>query len=151
MAVISVTRLHLRSLRFLPAFIWHTWSVTRQTRASSGFIHGRFANELPYAFWTITAWQDLAAMHGFRDTGDHRIAMKKLLHWCDEASFVHWDSADTALPAVNDAHARLVSTGRTSKVHHPSAAHRSGQKASSRVPTAGPMIQPMGAHQGRSA
>ena len=142
MAIVSVTRLHLRSLRFLPAFAWRTWSIGRQTRASAGFIQGRFANEWPYAFWTITAWQNLEAMHRFRDTGVHRSAMRTLLEWCDEAAFVHWDSNDAALPTVNDAHARLTSSGRTSKVNHPSASHRSGKTAASRVPLAGPFIHP---------
>jgi uncharacterized protein DUF3291 len=142
MAIVSVTRLHLRSLRFLPAFGWRTWFITRQTRAAPGFIRGRFANEWPYAFWTMTVWQNLAAMHAFRDSGAHHPAMRKLLHWCDEASFVHWDDVDGVLPAVTDAHARLLSGGRTSKVSHPSAAHRAGQRATSRVPVAGPMINP---------
>jgi hypothetical protein len=141
MALVSVTRLQLRSLRFFPAFAWLTRSTNRQVRGSAGFIHGQFANEWPYAFWTMTVWQNLAAMHGFRDADPHRTAMKKLLHWCDEASFVHWDSEEGAVPTVTDAHARLVRAGRTSKVNHPSAAHRSGRTASGRVPMAGPMIK----------
>jgi hypothetical protein len=141
-AIVSVTRLHLRSLRFLPPFAWLTRSTTRQVCTSAGFIHGRFANEWPYAFWTITVWQTLAAMHGFRDTDPHHAAMKKLLHWCDEASFVHWESEQGAVPPVADAHARMIGAGRTSKVNHPSAAHRSGRTASKRVPVAGPTIQP---------
>jgi hypothetical protein len=142
MAIVSVTRLHLRSLWFLPVFAWQTKSSTHQARTTPGFIQGRFANEWPYAFWTITVWQNLAAMKEFRDTGSHRVAMRKLLDWCDEASFIHWDSEESGLPTITDAHSRLVSAGRTSKVNHPSGAHRSGRTASNRVPVAGAILQP---------
>jgi hypothetical protein len=142
MFVLSVTRLHLRSLRFLPSFMLYTWGVTRQLRSSAGFLQARFANELPYAFWTMTAWTDLAAMHRFRDEGSHRGVMKKLLNWCDEASFTHWESADGAVPSPEAAHARLVASGRTSKLYHPSAAHLAGRTAADRVPTGGPLVLP---------
>jgi hypothetical protein len=144
MAVISVTRLHLRSLRFLPPFAWHTWRSARQLRASAGFVHGRFANELPYGFWTMTVWRDVGAIRAFRDSAAHRVAMKKLLGWCDEASFVHWEADGTALPPPTEAHARLLQAGQTSKVNHPSAAHRSGRTAADRIPDLGPLLGPAG-------
>jgi len=142
MAVVSITRLRLRSWRFLPGFMWSTWSSTRQLRSTTGFIQGRFANELLFGFWTMTIWSDLEAMHRFRDAGAHRVAMRKLLDWCDEASFVHWEADESRLPTVDEAHARLVKSGRTSKVKHPSASHSSGQCASTRVPVAGPFLNP---------
>jgi hypothetical protein len=142
MAVVSITRLRLRSMRFLPGFVRHTWSSTRQLRSAGGFVEGRFATELPYAYWTMTVWTDLAAMHRFRDTGAHRVAMRKLLDWCDEAGFVHWESDEARVPAIAEAHERLATSGRTSKVRHPSPAHIAGKAASSRVPLAGPALAP---------
>ncbi len=62
MAVISVTRLQLRSLRYVPLFMWHVYASTRQVRHARGFLGGQLANEGTKGFWTITAWRDEAAM-----------------------------------------------------------------------------------------
>jgi len=142
MPIISVTRLHLRSLRYLPSFAWRTFVINRQVRRIHGFVGGRLGNELPRGFWTITAWDSLEAMRRFRDSGVHRAAMPRLLRWCDEASFVHWEQRDTSLPSPEEAHRRLQAEGRVSKVYRPSAAHAAGRTAGERMPTLGPMLQP---------
>jgi len=78
-------------------------------------------------FWTRTAWQDEAAMRAFMMAPPHRRAMVKLLVWCDEASVVHWNQENSALPDWHEAHQRLVAEGRRSKVNHPSSAHEAYQ------------------------
>lgn len=49
--------------------------------------------------------------------------MPKLLHWCDEASVLHWQQDDPTVPDTPEAHRRVVAEGRLSKVLHPSPAH----------------------------
>ncbi len=74
------------------------------------------------AFWTVTAWEDEAAMRSFRGSGAHMKAMPKLLDWCDEASVAHWEQEGAELPLWSEAHRRMVAEGRLSKVRRPSAA-----------------------------
>ena len=49
--------------------------------------------------------------------------MAKLVNWCDEASVVHWNQESRTLPGWHEAHRRMVTEGRRSKVNHPSSAH----------------------------
>ena len=123
MAFVSVTRLRIRSLRFLPAFFLHTLRTQRQVQRAPGFHGGSLLPDRRWTFWTLTLWDGQAAMRAYMTTGDHRVAMPKLLHWCDEASVVHWDGA-AALPDWQVATDRMRTEGRPSKVLHPSADHR---------------------------
>jgi hypothetical protein len=62
-------------------------------------------------------------MRSFMMSGVHRNAMPRLLEWCNEAALVHWNQEASDLPDWKEAHRRLVSEGRRSKVNHPSPAH----------------------------
>ncbi len=37
----------------------------------------------------MTLWDGEGEMRAFRNSGPHAVAMRKLLDWCDEASFTH--------------------------------------------------------------
>ncbi len=140
---VSVTRLRLRSIGFLPAFAWHTWASRRQLRRAAGFVGGQLAAEGARGFWTVTGWTDEAAMRRYRNTSAHQRAMPRLLHWCDEASVAHWEQEDPALPGPAESLDRMVREGRLSKVRHPSAAHAAGLIAPARrLPRAAPPLGP---------
>lgn len=49
--------------------------------------------------------------------------MPKLAGWCDEATYVHWEQANDAVPDLKTAHDRLVAEGVVSHVNHPSEAN----------------------------
>ena len=134
MPFVSVTRLRLRSIRFLPQFIYYSYRSTAQLRRSPGFLQGWLGNELPFSFWTATAWESEAAMRAFRNGSPHLEAMKKLLHWCDEASYAHWPQPDPDLTEPDAAFHRLATEGKTSKVLNPSARHGAGKTAGVRAP-----------------
>jgi antibiotic biosynthesis monooxygenase len=123
MAFISVTRLRVRSALYLPEFLSDTFQSVRQVERSSGFLGGRLLVNLPNVFWTMTVWQDDAAMNVYRTGGAHRKAMPKLLNWCDEAAVVHWAQDSPEIPLWPEAHQHMAEKGRLSKVNHPSAAH----------------------------
>ena len=129
MALISVTRLRLRSVRYLLPFYWHSLKAARQARRAPGFLGGQLASERGRAYWTVTAWRDEATMRAYRDADAHRRAMPKLLGWCDEASVVHWQQDGPELPDMAEARRRMVVDGRVSKVSHPSPAHAAGRIA----------------------
>jgi hypothetical protein len=123
MPLISVTRLRIRSIWFLPAFFFYTLRANWQARAATGNGAARLLPDAHRTFWTCSQWTDLNAMRAYVSSGSHREAMKRLAHWCDEASVVHWEQADTEMPGWDVAHQRMQQDGRPSKVNHPNAAH----------------------------
>lgn len=120
MAFISVTRLRLRSARFLIPFTIYSLMSSSQARRSRGNLGVRLLRDANRAFWTLTAWQKDEDMRSFMVAGTHRRAMPKLLDWCDEAAVAHWIQDTSELPGWEQAHRKLVEQGRPSKVRFPS-------------------------------
>lgn len=127
MPFVSVTRLHLRSVRFVPVFLVYALRSSRQARNAPGYIEGWTGNEWPFGFWTATCWSDLTAMRTFRNGDPHLTAMRRLLHWCDEASFVHWEQEGRHVPQPAEAYRRMAEAGTLSKVDHPSPRQQAGR------------------------
>jgi hypothetical protein len=50
MTFVSVTRLRVRSLVYLPQFVWRTMQVVRQTERADGFLGGKILREARNAF-----------------------------------------------------------------------------------------------------
>jgi hypothetical protein len=123
MAFVSITRLRVRSWRYLPVFLLHAFRSTRQAKKADGLISLLLLRDANFCFWTSTVWRDEAAMRVFLLSGDHRRAMPHLLDWCDEASIVHWTQEMPDAPSWPEAHRRMQQQGRPSKVRHPSEAH----------------------------
>ena len=120
MPFVSVTRLRLRSSRYLIPFIIYALMSSRQARRSRGNLGVKLLRDANQTFWTLTAWQKDEDMLLFMVAGSHRRAMPKLLDWCDEASVAHWTQEASELPSWDQAHRRLVEQGRPSKLRFPS-------------------------------
>jgi hypothetical protein len=120
---VSITRLRLRSVRFLLPFIVYSLRSMRQAKQSSGNVATDAMRDSHGGYWTRSVWRDEASMRAFMMSGVHRRVMPKLLDWCDEAAVAHWEQTSTTLPDWEEAHRRLVTQGRQSKVRHPSPAH----------------------------
>lgn len=140
---VSVTRLRLRSWRFLPGFFFHTIRSTRQAKRADGFIEGYLAGDAERGSWTVTGWENESAMRAFRNSAAHLAAMPTLLRWCDEGSFAHWTQDHEGLPDPPTAFERMQRDGRTSKVLHPSARHQAGSVTGSVEPRPGPRLRPI--------
>ncbi|PRY11299.1 hypothetical protein CLV24_11194 [Pontibacter ummariensis] len=90
MVFVSATRLRVSSVFHLPAFFLANEATVKQLSQSPGFLGGKELIDKHLTFWTLTRWQDAAAMKALRNAAPHREAMQKLPLWCNEASYVHW-------------------------------------------------------------
>jgi hypothetical protein len=141
MPFVSVTRLRLRSVRFLPMFAFHTMRSITQVKHAPGFERGALLPDREWTFWTLTAWDSRESMRKYMTAGDHKRAMPYLLKWCDEASVAHWEQPGMELPSWNEADLRMRSTGRPSKVLHPSPQHASLSYRAPRTTGGGPIVK----------
>jgi hypothetical protein len=123
MPVISITRVRVRSWRFLPAFALRTVMIARQLARAEGNLGVALLHDKRNTFWTGTSWSSEESIKTFMHTAPHGPAMRKLLNWCDEAALVHWTQAGAELPSWEGAHRRIQAEGRPSKVNHPSPIH----------------------------
>ena len=124
MSLVSITRLRLRSWRYFPGQIWYALLSSRQAKAAPGNLSVKLMREANNIFWTCTLWTDEAAMRAFMMSGAHRKAMPRLVEWCDEASVAHYQQETATPPSWPEAHRRMQTEGRPSKVQHPSEAHK---------------------------
>jgi Domain of unknown function (DUF3291) len=127
MPFVSVTRLRVRSLFYLPQFLVQAIRSSRQAQRSPGFLGGRLLREAGNVYWTLTIWKDDAAMNSYRTRGVHGGVMPRLMDWCSEAALAHWTQESAEVPSWPEAHGRMVAQGRSSKVRHPSPAHLAHQ------------------------
>ena len=123
MIFISVTRVRIRSARFLPFFFAHLLTIFRQVKRAQGFRRGALLADRHWTFWTLTAWDSPEKMQRFMTTGSHKDAMPRLLDWCDEASMAHWAQPEDELPSWVEADQRMRASGRPSEVLYPSSRH----------------------------
>jgi hypothetical protein len=125
MIFVSLTRLRIRSIRFVPLFALHAFRSIQQVKMAPGFQGGAVLPDRDWAYWTMTAWDSQENMRRFMATGSHKAAMPHLLFWCDEASVAHWEQAETSLPSWPEVDKRMREEGRVSKVLNPSPQHAS--------------------------
>jgi hypothetical protein len=82
-------------------------------------------------------------MRAFRNGGRHQRAMPRLLKWCNEASYVHWEQAEPTMPSLDSAFDRLRTGGRISKVLRPTANQLAGRTTSTKKPLPGGVVGPI--------
>jgi hypothetical protein len=127
MPTVSVTRLRVRSWRFLAQFLFHATRSAWQVKKASGVQSATLLREDWRTYWTRTLWTDEAAMRTFMISGNHRLAMPKLMNICDEASVGRWSQEDSTPPPWHEVHRRMQHEGRASKVNNPTAAQKAFQ------------------------
>lgn len=124
MALISITRLRVRSLKFLPAFLWYSFKSNAQAKRAPGNLASTIRAAGTNVFWTMTVWESETAMRSFMRSGAHKEAMPKIQNWCDEGSVVHWVSESTTPPTWEEAETEMFTKGRFTPLTHPSIAHQ---------------------------
>ena len=129
MYTVSITRLRVRSFFLMPLFTYHAMRTMTQAQKADGVqgVETRF--EKNNVVWTKTVWAEESAMKKYRGSGAHQIAMRILSEMCNEASVARWQQEDTELPTWEEAHRRMLTEGKQSKVKHPSALQAAGKTA----------------------
>jgi hypothetical protein len=69
MSVVSITRLPVRSWRFVPPFLFHTILSAWQARKAPGIQSATLLKDNWRTYWTRTVWIDEAAMKMFMPAG----------------------------------------------------------------------------------
>jgi len=75
MPLVAITRLRVRSWRYLPIFFPQ---ALRQLVRAEGNLATRLLRDRQNTFWTTTIWATEATMKGFMLSGVHRNVMRKL-------------------------------------------------------------------------
>lgn len=120
---VSITRLRLRSVFFLPVFLYRTSSAARQARSAPGFRQGATLTDRGRVFWTMTLWDDERSMKTYRGSGAHGAVMPRLAKWCNEAAVTHFEQESASLPSWQEAWERLTAAPRWSRIDHPNENH----------------------------
>jgi Domain of unknown function (DUF3291) len=123
MPFVSITRLRLRSALYLIPFFIHATRSSNQMVRDAHFLKGKTLLDKRLTFWTMSLWKDEAGMRAYRNSKAHKKAMPKLQYWCNEASIVHWTQEGDDYPGWLECYERMKTTGRISKVRHPSPDH----------------------------
>ncbi|MBI3173249.1 MAG: hypothetical protein HYZ25_05985 [Chloroflexi bacterium] len=126
---VSITRLRVRSIWYLPLFLLHAIRTSAQAQKAEGALGAQTRFEKNNVVWTKTVWQDETLMKKYRGSGAHQVAMRLLSEICSEASVVRWTQGTVELPTWEEAHRRMLVEGRLSKVKHPSSMQAAGRTA----------------------
>src|SRR5206468_1903375 len=119
MTFVSITRLKVKSIFYLPKFLLANEASARQVVKNRGFLAGKELIDKNLTFWTLTMWENESSMKEFRNSVPHRKAIQKLPYWCDEASYFHWSQPDNNFPDWALASDRLLKEGKLTKVRNP--------------------------------
>lgn len=129
MYTVSITRLRVRSIFLMPLFTYHAMRTSMQVQKAEGVLGADTRFEKNNVVWTKTVWTEESAMKKYRSSGAHQIAMRILSAMCSEASVARWQQEGTDLPTWEEAHRRMLTEGKQSKVKHPSPLQASGKTA----------------------
>jgi hypothetical protein len=129
MYTVSITRLRIRSIWYMPLFALHAMRTMSQAQSAEGKLAVDTRFEKDRVVWTKTVWRNEDAMKQYRGSGAHQVAMRLLSRICDEAAYVRWQQETETPPTWQEAHRRLLAEGKLSRVKAPSPMHAAGQAA----------------------
>jgi hypothetical protein len=69
MPFVSITRLRVRSRRYVPGFVIQSIRSARQAKRTAGSLAVSVLRDADRAFWTRTVWRDEGAMRAFMQSG----------------------------------------------------------------------------------
>ncbi len=97
--VALVSYLPLNSAWSLPRLVVYSARIQRQLRTSSGLIgYSLRARLAAKQFWTLSVWENEAALQAFVAAPPHVAAMKKMAPYMGATRFVRWNAKGAELP-----------------------------------------------------
>jgi hypothetical protein len=91
--------LPLKSYSKIPAFLRFTFGIQRQLAATHGVIgYSLRARIFSRRFWTLSAWENSAALMDFVAKAPHSVGMKALVPFMAKTNFVRWKVLGSDVP-----------------------------------------------------
>lgn len=107
--VVMASRLKLKSLVRVPRFFILSGGVLRQVQQSQGAVGVALrADPWRKTFWTLSAWENRAALQSYIKTDPHFAVMAKLRPAMRESLFVSWQQGAGQRPSWDEADRRLA-------------------------------------------
>jgi heme-degrading monooxygenase HmoA len=109
--VALLSYLPLRSYWRVPPFFLYTTQVVKQLASAQGLLgYSVLARPFSKRFWTLSAWEDDAALRAFVEHPPHVRVMAALTPHMNKTKFVRWMVKGSQLPLLwDDALSRFVS------------------------------------------
>ncbi len=107
LAPVAPEREYLALLSFLPLrhgwrvpwFLIHTGRITAQLRQTRGLVgYSLLARPLRKNFWTLSVWEDEAALRAFVAAGAHGVAMRAMTPHMGATRFIRWKVRGANVP-----------------------------------------------------
>ena len=97
--LVLLTELPLKRWRDLGAFLLYTWRIQGQLRRTPGLLgYALRAHSRTRQFWTLSAWEDEAALNQFVVEHPHGHVLMALRDKMAQTHFVRWSMWGTAFP-----------------------------------------------------
>lgn len=94
-----LTYLPLKSFSTLPQFFYYTGRIQSQLKSAPGLIgYSLVAHVFAKRFWTLSVWEDEAALEHFVRQQPHRQAMLSLRSHMGDSAFTRWKLNGVAVP-----------------------------------------------------
>ncbi len=120
MSYLSMTRLKLKSPRYLIRFWNYNEKIVRQMQTAEGFLQGKLLANYSLAMWTTTLWTSSEALKEFYLNGSHQEVIARISEWSSEA--VHFSKyvSTKELPSWQQIGSELAHQGRFQELKQPS-------------------------------
>lgn len=97
--LVLLSFLPLKSYWRLPAFLWGTAGVMKQLAAAEGLVaYSLLARPFAKNFWTLSVWENEAALQAFVHHPPHMRLMAALTPHMGKTRFTRWKVKGSAIP-----------------------------------------------------
>ena len=97
--LVLLSFLPLKRRRRIPSLLLSAIRITRQLQGSAGLIGYSLYTELVAGrFWTLSVWEDEAALQAFVHAAPHVETMRNLIPHMGPTRFVRWTVVGTGIP-----------------------------------------------------